>query len=188
MYSVERWKERATITSMLIRRGTPNDVDAIRSIIEAAFVLPEHPGRLPPEVTLIEELRASNYWLPALSLVAVNSDGDVAGHVLCTRGRVDSAAVLALGPLAVDPDQQRLGVGRALMHAILGAAEALDEPLVGVLGDPGYYARFGFRLAEEYMIKPPVSDWRPYFQVRALSAYSPLVQGTFTYPEPFSRL
>jgi putative acetyltransferase len=89
---------------MLIRRETPNDVDAIRSIIEAAFVRPERQGRLPPEVTLIEELRASNDWLPALSLVAVNSDGDVAGHVLCTRGRVDSAAVLALGPLAVEPD------------------------------------------------------------------------------------
>jgi len=174
--------------SMLIRRETPNDVGAIRRIVGAAFVRPERPGRLPPEATLIEELRASNDWLPALSFVAVNSEGDVAGHVLCTRGRVDSAAVLALGPLAVDPDQQRLGVGRALMHAILGAAEALDEPLVGVLGDPGYYSRFGFCLAGEYRIKPPVSEWRPCFQVRALSAYSPLLQGTFTYPEPFGRL
>jgi putative acetyltransferase len=154
---------------MLIRRETPNDVGAIRSIIGAAFVRPERPGMLPPEVTLVEELRASNDWLPALSLVAVNSEGDVAGHVLCTRGRVDSAPVLALGPLAVDPDQQRHGVGRALMHAILGAAEALDEPLIGVLGDPGYYSRFGFRLAEEYGIKPPVSEWRPHFQIGRLA-------------------
>jgi putative acetyltransferase len=173
---------------MLIRRETSNDIGAIRSIIGAAFMRSECPGRLPPEVTLLEELRASSDWLPALSLVAVNSDGEIAGHVLCTRGRVDSAAVLALEPLAVDPGQQRLGVGRALMYAILGAAEALDEPFVGVLGDPGYYSRFGFRLAEEYGIKPPVPEWRPYFQVRALSAYSPLVHGTFTYPAPFGRL
>jgi putative acetyltransferase len=123
--------------SMLIRRENPGDVDAIRGIARAAFM---HPGRtsiLPPEAGLIDELRSSDYFLPTLSLVAVNSHADVVGHVLCTRGRVDSAPVLALGPLAVHPDQQRSGVGLALMHAILGAAEALDEPLVGVLGDPG---------------------------------------------------
>lgn len=28
-------------------------------------------------------------------------------------------------------DRQRRGAGTALMHAVLGAAEALDEPLVG---------------------------------------------------------
>jgi putative acetyltransferase len=174
--------------SMLIRRETPGDVEAIRGIARAAFM---HPGRtriLPPEVALIDELRSSDCFLPALSLVAVNSDADVVGYVLCTRGRVDSAPVLALGPLAVLPDQQRGGVGLALMHAILGAAEVLDEPLVGVLGDPGYYSRFGFRPSEEYKITPPVAEWRPYFQVRVLTGYSPLVYGTFTYPEPFHRL
>jgi putative acetyltransferase len=173
---------------MLIRRETPNDVGAIRSIIGTAFRHPKRPSPLPPEVTLIDALRASKDWLPALSLVAVNSHGEVVGHVLCTRGRVDSAPVLALGPLAVHPDQQRSGVGLALMHAILGAAEALDEPLVGVLGDLGYYSRFGFRLGEEYGIKPSVPEWCPYFQVRVLSAYSSLVHGTFTYPEPFDRM
>jgi putative acetyltransferase len=96
--------------------------------------------------------------------------------------------VLALGPLAVLPDQQQSGVGLALMHAILGAAEVLDEALVRVLGDPGYYSRFGFRPSEEYKITPPVAEWRPYFQVRVLTGYSPLVYGTFTYPEPFQRL
>ena len=41
------------------------------------------------------------------------------------------------------------------MHAILGAAEALGEPLVALLGDPAYYRRFGFRLAADYQITPP---------------------------------
>jgi putative acetyltransferase len=172
---------------MLIRRETPGDVEAIRGIVRAAFM---RSGRsiLPPEVALIDELRSTEYFLPALSLVAVNSDADVVGHVLCTRGQVDSAPVLALGPLAVLPVQQRSGVGLALMHAILGAAEALDEPLVGVLGDPGYYSRFGFRPSEEYQIRPPVAEWRRYFQVRVLTRYSPLVHGAFAYPAPFYRL
>jgi putative acetyltransferase len=173
---------------MLIRRETATDIAAIRRIIAAAFIRSESSSKLPPEVALVDELRAGNDWLPALSLVAVNPHGDVVGHVLCTRGYVGSTPVLALGPLAVHPENQRCGVGLALLHAILGAAEALDEPMVGVLGDPCYYSRFGFRPGEDYGIEPAVPQWRLHFQVRALGGYSELVHGTFRYPEPFDRL
>ena len=55
--------------------------------------------------------------------------------------------MLALGPLSVRPDRQRQGVGSALMHAVLGAADALGERLVALLGSTAYYPRFGFRPA-----------------------------------------
>ena len=95
--------------------------------------------------------------------------------------------MLALGPLTVRPDSQRRGVGSALMHAVLGAADALGEPLVALLGDPAYYSRFGFRLSTGYRILPARPDWRPHFQVRVLTAYQPSVRGMFSYPEPFDR-
>ena len=82
----------------------------------------------------------------------------------------------------------RAGVGSALMHAVLGAGDALGEPLVALLGDPGYYERFGFRLGSEYQITPPVAGWQPHFQVRLLTAYRPSVRGTFRYAEPFDRV
>ena len=71
------------------------------------------------------------------------------------------------------------------MHAVLGAADALGEPLVALLGDPAYYRRFGFRLSHEYQITPPEPEWRPYFQVRVLTGYRPSVRGLFAYAEPF---
>jgi len=120
--------------------------------------------------------------------VAATPDGEVLGHVLCTRGHVGAAPVLALGPLSVRPDSQRRGVGSALMHAVLGAADALGEPLVGLLGSPAYYHRFGFQLSGAYQIAPPNPQWRPHFQVRVLTGYQPAVRGTFTYPEPFDRV
>ena len=40
------------------------------------------------------------------------------------------------------------------MHAVLGAADALGEPLAALLGDPGYYRRFGFELSTGYQIPP----------------------------------
>jgi putative acetyltransferase len=165
---------------VLIKREGVGDAAAIRAITAAAFARPA-------EAVLVDELRASEAWIPALSLVAVES-GDVTGHVLGTRGHVGDAPVLALGPLAVRPDRQRAGVGSALMHAVLGAGDALGEPLVVLLGDPGYYGRFGFRLSEEYQITPPVPGWRPHFQVRLLTAYRPAVRGPFRYAEPFDRV
>ena len=70
------------------------------------------------------------------------------------------------------------------MYAILGAADALGEPLVAPLGDPGYYRRFGFELSTAYQITPPRPEWQPHFQVRVLSGYQPRLRGMFTYPNP----
>ena len=193
---------------MLIRREGETDAEAIRAVTAAAFARPGAPGQAPsaqgppgqappgqaplgqapPEVRLVDELRASGAWIPALSLVAIGPGDDVTGHVLCTRGYVADVPVLALGPLGVRPDRQRAGVGSALMHAVLGAGDALGEPLVALLGDPGYYARFGFRLSREYQITPPVASWQPHFQVRLLTAYRPSARGMFRYAEPFDRL
>ena len=171
---------------MLVRRETPGDVAAIRAVTAAAFARPGED--IPSEAPLVDWLRASPAWIPELSLVVVDPGGDVVGHVVCTRGKVGSAPVLALGPLSVRPDRQRRGAGKALVHAVLGAADALDEPLVVLLGSTKYYPRFGFRPASEYGITPELPEWEEHFQVRALTAYDPAVRGEFAYPEPFDRL
>ena len=137
---------------------------------------------------LVDQLRDGPAWLPPLSLVAIGTGGTVIGHVLATRGHVGPMPALGLGPLGVHPDHQRRGVGSALMHAVLAAADALDEPLVALLGDPAYYTRFGFWPSADYHIMPPVAHWQPHFQVRPLTAYDPVLRGTFTYAEPFGRL
>jgi putative acetyltransferase len=167
---------------LLVRREVAGDADVIRAVTAAAFG-----GQNPAEARLVDELRAGPAWLPELSLVAATPTGEVLGHVLCTRGHVGAAPVLALGPLSVRPDSQRRGVGSALMYAVLGAADALGEPLVGLLGDLAYYRRFGFELSGAYQIVPPRPEWRPHFQVRVLTSFQPSVQGTFSYPEPFDR-
>jgi putative acetyltransferase len=172
---------------VLIRRETRGDAGVIRAVTTAAFAPSRPPGQVIPEARLIDELRDGPAWLPALSLVAVTPAGEVTGHVLCTRGHVGPDPVLALGPLAVRPDRQQNGTGSALVHAVLGAADALGEPLVALLGDPAYYRRFGFELSTAYQITPPKPQWQPHFQVRPLSTYQPGLRGPFTYPEPFDR-
>jgi putative acetyltransferase len=174
---------------MLIRRERPDDRDAVARVVTAAFRAPHFrdelpPGAVPAETPLVDALRAGAEWIPALALVAEDA-GEVVGHVVCTRGWVAGRPALALGPISVQPDRQRGGVGSALMHTVLGAADALGEPLVVLLGDPAYYHRFGFRLASELGVVPPQADWAPYFQTRTLTSHHPNLRGTFRYPEPF---
>ncbi|KAA9380452.1 N-acetyltransferase [Microbispora cellulosiformans] len=177
---------------MLIRRENPGDVEAVREVVTAAFAPHQearHPGRpqVPPvEVVLLDELRTDPGWLPELSLVAPAPDGGIAGHVLCTRAHVGTVPVVGLGPLSVHPAHQRRGVGSALVHAALGAAEALGEPLVGLLGDPAYYRRFGFEPASAHGVAAPDPSWGEFFQVRVFERSAP--RGPFTYAEPFSRV
>ncbi|WP_062347902.1 GNAT family N-acetyltransferase [Herbidospora yilanensis] len=169
---------------MLIRREAPDDVAAIREVVRRAFAGPDVPD--PVESPLVDELRADAGWIPALSMVA-EIGGAVAGHVVCTRADLGGAPALGLGPLAVAPEWQRRGVGLALMHAVLGAADALGEPVVVLLGSPDYYSRYGFRPASDLGIVSPDPQWGRYFQARPLSAYRG-EKGPFAYAEPFSRL
>ena len=177
---------------MIVRRERSDDIDAIHAITAAAFRgLPYsapsvEPGGDPGEATLVSWLRDDAGWIPELSLVAIEDDR-VVGHVVATRAYVDARPVLGLGPLSVLPHRQRAGLGTALMHAVLGAADALAEPLVGLLGDPAYYSRFGFVPAQPVGIAAPVPEWGHNFQVRTLSRYEGQA-GRFQYAGPFDRL
>lgn len=177
---------------MLIRREVPSDVEAIDEVHRLAFAWdgPDEPaGWVPVEVGLVQALRADEGWVPALSLVAEHpDDGSVIGHVVATEGAVGELPVLGLGPLGVVPDHQRAGVGLALMHAVLGAADALGYPLVVLLGHTGYYPRFGFVAATSLGITPPDPNWGVAFQARPLAGYTPELRGPFRYAAPFDEL
>jgi len=65
------------------------------------------------------------------------------------RFRADPAEqrLWALGPMAVEPSQQRWGVGAALVRAGIDACRERGGEAVFVLGHATYYPRFGFRRA-----------------------------------------
>lgn len=173
-----------TARTLLVRREAPGETAASTGVHARAFPIPDG-ARTPVEVALLDRLRESDAWLPHLSLVAATSTGEIVGHLVCSRAHVADHPVLGLGPVAVVPDRQGQGVGSALLHAILAAAEACDEPLVGVLGDPGYYGRFGFVAATRLGIEAPDPGWAEYFQVRTLCAHPADLEGRFRYAPPF---
>ena len=172
---------------MLIRRYDRADREAVRRIHAEAFARPEDPSDTPVEVGLVEALTDAGDVVPALSLVAVRGS-ELVGHVLCSKATVGDHPVVGLGPIGVIPAHQRQGVGDALMHAVLAAADALELPLVGLLGSTEYYPRYGFVPATELGIEPPDPAWGDYFQVRSLTAYRASMVGRFRYAPAFEAL
>jgi putative acetyltransferase len=172
---------------VLIRRETPSDVSEVRSVVGAAFRVPGGSGD-PVEVLLLDHLREGAEWLPSLSLVALSPSGGVVGYVVCTRAWVESTPIVGLGPLAVAPSAQGGGVGTALMHAVLGAAEALGVPAVGLLGSPAYYSRFGFRPGRLVGVRSPQPGSGDDFQVRLFVPDAEGPRGGFRYAQPFRDL
>jgi predicted N-acetyltransferase YhbS len=62
---------------------------------------------------------------------------------------------LLLGPLAVHPERQNLGIGLLLMQKTLEMAKAAGYRLVLLVGDAPYYGRVGFAQVPEGQVLMP---------------------------------
>ena len=141
---------------------------------------------------LVDSLRAAVTVDSGLSLVAVDHDGDVLGHVMFTRGLLDAprrlVGVQVLSPLAVLPSGQGRGIGSSLIKAGLQVMGDRAVPVVFLEGDPGYYSRLGFAAAAPQGFRSPslgIPDAA--FQAIRLPDHQPWMTGTLVYSETFWR-
>ncbi len=127
-----------------IRNEQPGDEAQIYEVNLQAFGRKE-------ESEIVNVLRAS--CPERVSLVA-ELDERIVGHVLFTPAIIEDGdrrlAGVTLGPLAVLPAYQGIGVGSALMQAGMEAVRRAGEPFVVLVGHPTYYPRFGFERASKY--------------------------------------
>jgi len=175
----------STQAAAAIRPERQDEHDLIRAVVRAAFSHHTEVGGL------VDALRRSPVFVPALSLVATVDDA-VVGHVMLTRAEVVDPDhtrhdVLVLSPLSVSPPQQRQGIGAALVARALEAAEAMGEQVVVLQGSPRYYPRFGFRDSRTLGITMDLPDWAPPEAAMAcpLTAYAPTTRGHLVESQPF---
>jgi putative acetyltransferase len=130
-----------------IREEGPGDVPAIRRVNEEAFGQPQ-------EARLVAELRANEGVL--LSLVALVDD-QVAGHILYSPVRLGEGDAevrgAGLGPMAVLPAFQGMGVGSKLVTEGNERLRRAGCAFIVVLGHPRYYRRFGFVPASRHGVR-----------------------------------
>lgn len=125
-----------------VRPERPADAAAISALTTAAFHGLEFSGG--NEAEIVERLRADGDL--AVSLVAENLDLAVIGHAAFSPVTVSdgTSGWYALGPVSVIPLRQKVGIGSSLTEAGLARLREIGAAGCVVLGDPGYYGRFGF--------------------------------------------
>lgn len=167
------------MATMIVRDECEEDAAAIRAVTLAAFAGMPHSEQT--EAAIVDALRASGAL--AVSLVAVE-DGAVVGHVAFSAVTIDGTPApgwFGVGPLSVRPDRQRRGVGTALMRAGLARLRKAGAKGCVLVGDPGYYRRFGFRAASSLVYPDLPAE---YFQVLELAAEAP--RGTVAFHPAFA--
>ena len=136
--------------SYVIIPETAGDAAEVQSLLDQCFGLARR-------TKTTYRLREGESPVDALCHVARDRSGRLIGANSFWDLRIGDAGVpaLLLGPLAVAPDLQGMGLGRALMRRGIANARDLGHRLIVLVGDEPYYARVGFRQVPEGQLLLP---------------------------------
>ncbi len=161
---------------MRIRDETGNDIAAVRTVVAAAF-------EQAAEADLVDALREPGDAV--ISLVA-EDDGEIVGHVLFSKLQAPDGCI-ALAPVSVTPNRQNRSIGSKLVRKGLARAKSDGWQAVFLLGEPEYYARFGFSaaMADKFVTEYP----KLYFLALELTLHALSERtGAVIYAPPFLAL
>jgi predicted N-acetyltransferase YhbS len=143
--------------SFTITSETAGDAAEVEALLDQCFGLARR-------TKTTYRLREGERAVPGLSLVARDRSGRLVGANSFWELRIGDAGApaLLLGPLAVAPDLQGIGIGRTLMRRGIANAQDLGHRLIILVGDEPYYGRVGFRQVppEQLLLPGPVDPAR----------------------------
>lgn len=162
----------------VIRDETHSDASAIETVTIAAFENAPHTSHT--EHIIVRALRAADAL--TVSLVA-ESDDEVIGHVAISPVSISDGSVgwYGLGPVSVLPERQGMAVGSELIRAALSRLRDIGAAGCVVLGEPSYYARFGFQVNNRLVVPGVPAE---YFQVLPFASHVPM--GNVAYHSAFN--
>ena len=139
---------------MNIRKEMPEDHQAVEELTRRAFYNMYIPGAV--EHYLVHIMREHEDFIPELDLVAEIS-GRIVGSIMYTKAWLrdengEDKEILTFGPLCVDPDYQRRGIGKQLMARSFSLAEELGYDTVVIFGSPSNYVSSGFCSCRKYEV------------------------------------
>ena len=164
-------------TTMTIRSEQPEDAAAIADVHRSAFPTPL-------EAQLVALLRDAGRL--TVSLVAL-VDERIVGHIALSPVTIGNATgCLGLAPMAVLPPWQGQGIGSALVRAGLQLCREASIGSVVVLGEPGYYRRFGFEPAARWKLSDAYGGGEAFQAIELRSGAIPAGGGPVAYAEEFA--
>jgi predicted N-acetyltransferase YhbS len=161
--------------NITVRKEEEKDYSEVEELTRVAF---SSPGRIerggigcPYEHWMVHALREKD-GIKELSYAA-EIDGKLVGHIIYSHARVENADggtvhVLNFGPLSVQPEYQRKGVGKALMRTTIAKAKELGYGAIIFFGRPEYYPQFGFVEANKFGVTDRNGENYPAFMAMEL--------------------
>jgi putative acetyltransferase len=158
---------------LLIRFEASGDYATIYDLTKRAFA--PMPFAAGDEQDLINQLRDAGALV--ISLVA-ELNGKIVGHVAFSPAFAadGSEGWYTLGPVSAEPELKHRGIGKALINAGLAMLRERDAAGCVLVGNPAYYARFGFKL---FPALAPGGEHAEYYQILPMRATEPSVVVSF---------
>ena len=151
-------------TPVQLRAEHAGDHAAIYDLTKRAFAPMPYSGG--DEQDLIDALRHAGAL--EISLVA-EQDDTLVGHIAFSPAFTEEGAGgwFALGPVSVEPQLQKTGIGSALIKQGLAVLQDRNAKGCVLVGNPDYYGRFGFEPAPESC---PEGEPAEYYQMLPMKA------------------
>ncbi|MDB5471913.1 MAG: family N-acetyltransferase [Caulobacter sp.] len=150
------------MTEITYRPEAPDDALVILELTDRAF----GPGRY---AKAAERLREGNRLIAALSISAWRG-GDLLGSVRMWPVRVGDGVSVFLGPIAVEAEERKHGIGAELVARACAAAKEAGWGSVFLVGDGPYFGRMGFVAAPGVRMPGPVDQRRVLWKALAEDA------------------
>jgi putative acetyltransferase len=141
------------------------------------------------EALLVELLHTASAAVVSL-VAAADPEGRVVGHILFSPVQVDGRGfdppiMVGLAPVVVLPEHQGRGIGAYLIREGLQACREAGYGAAVVLGEPGYYSRFGFERASGKGLGNEYGADEHFMVVELSNGALDGVSGTVRYREEF---
>lgn len=161
-----------------IRSQTAEDAAAIEAVTIDAFAAAAHSNHR--EHLILDALRKAGQLTVSL---AAELDLELVSHIAASPVRTSDGSPdrAGLGPVSVVHRHQHRGIGSALVQEALRQLVEAGAAGCVVLGEPGYYGRFGFRVRDGLTL---TGVPREYFQAIAFRVDFP--RGVVTYHGAFA--
>ena len=177
--------------NIIIRKEEKSDFYQTESLVRNTFWNVYKPGC--SEHYVLHLLRQNQDFVPELDLV-MECEGKIIGQIVFVKNAIKTSdggnlPILSMGPLAIDKQFQRQGLGKKLLDFALEKATTLGYKAVCFEGDINFYGKSGFDLGCKKQIHYYAEDFNsdvPYFLVKELkTGYFDGIEGVYTTPKVY---
>lgn len=176
---------------LIIRPEKIEERREVENLVREAFWNVYRPGCL--EHFVLHRLRSDPDFVPELNFV-MEKNGRIIGQNVFMRAAIQtddgrSLPIMAMGPICIHPDFQRMGFGKILLDYSIERAAEIGCGALCFEGNIDFYGKSGFRHAEKFGIRyhglPDGAD-ASFFLCRELrSGYLNGISGEYATPKGY---